>query len=211
MLSQVLCELYELVKTQPKGPGGSAAQAEGFSFEEKVSDTIFNVAKQIGDDEFVPFHARYELLNPTLSGNHYQFDASFLYQRVFFAIECKKKQIPTNENLYYFAAKLIDYEIVALHKGAISGIFLSTSKIGDAAKSYAIAYGIAAIDPNWPPLDYLISETPTATPLAKALQKLKVRITENVPSISFQNTANDPQKTIRRVSESPFEVVRKIL
>lgn len=193
MLKQILCSLYELIQVESsltdadRGP-----QGEGHDFESRVASSLFGLGKQYGSNHnFAALPARYMLREHTYSGNQYQFDAAFIYESVFFGIECKKKEITTNENLYYFGAKIIDYKLGKMKKNIV-GIFLSTSEIENAARNYALAYGITAIDPKWPPVEYLLSKTPENSPLFHALENLNSNVKRNSIMISAQPAWKEP-------------------
>ena len=140
---------------------------------------------------FTPLPSRQVLDWPTISGNQYQFDALFTTSEYTHAIECKRKKLTTNENLFYFNAKILDY-VLATKVRQLQGIFLSTAPIERSAKVYALGYGLTAIDPQTPPLDYLMGRTASEGPLGKALALLKQKIDGTIFTFSLDGRTHPP-------------------
>ena len=189
-VGKILCALYDAVKEESRREGERSPINEGHNFESRISDVVFAKTKEM---DFITYPPRYTLESSTASGNHYQFDASFLANGIFYGIECKRKKFSTNENLYYYNAKIMDYALSSGNK-RIEGIFLSTSPLENAARLYAIAYGLTAIDPNWPPIDYLLEQSIDDSQMTRALADLQQRVLNICPSFSIEQSSGNPEK-----------------
>jgi hypothetical protein len=192
LIDTILSLLYETVKSEVRN-GRKTSSKEGYAFEDRVSDAIFRLSKKLGFTSYPPRHI---LDWPSLSGNKYQFDASFSIDGVVYLVECKRKKFSSNENMFYFNAKLIDYLFAAGGQLPPEGIFLSTSPLERTARLYAIAYCIKAVDPEWPPLEHLLAALPAdskyRTPLTDLLQKIQ----ENKPSPFSNRPRRNPTELL---------------
>jgi hypothetical protein len=173
LVHEILDALYTLVRSE----AGKSGVKEGYEFEEKVSHKIYVTAKSLGIDTFPP---RYSPTLPTLSGNKYQIDASFLDHNTHYFIECKRREFSDNEHVYYFNGKILDYKLAATLPGSVKGVFLSTASVDDSSKAYAITYGMTIIDPESPSIEQMIASAPNGSKLRQALllheeKKLRAR------------------------------------
>jgi hypothetical protein len=184
--------LYETVRNEARY-GNKTSSEEGFAFEDRVSDSIFKMSKKLG---FTSYPSRHILDWPSLSGNKYQFDASFSIGDTVYLVECKRKKFSTNENMFYFSAKLMDYLFAADSHPPLEGIFLSTSSLERTARIYAIAYCVKAIDPEWPPLEHLIAGLPAGSKYRAPLAELLKKIQENKPSPFSKSPRRNPTELL---------------
>ena len=93
----------------------------------------------------------------------------------------------------YFNAKILDYALgsrIYNQNLVFKGIFLSTAKIKDNAKCYALAYGIVPVDPFTPPVEYMISSIKEDDPLRDDLIKFKRKISPTQPESLFISEIN---------------------
>lgn len=189
MIEPILSELYELIlgeKRKEKSENSTLKNKHsGYAFEDKVANRIFPVAKDLGFKLYPP---RYTPAFRTFSGSSYQIDVSFSKGPLFYAIECKEKEFSTNENLYYFNAKLLDYYL-AENMATVKGIYLSLSPIEETARIYALAYGLTAIDPQNPPLGYLRAKVLKDSEISKDLLRLEQQLESN--RTAFKHTINE--------------------
>ena len=110
---------------------------------------------------------------PTLSGNSYEFDASFSHKQTVYVVECKRRQLTVAEHVPYFVSKVLDHNIAIRGKGSgIRGIFLSSIDVGHASMQFGLAFGLKILTPEYPPLEELSSRCHDHEPLRRAIRKL---------------------------------------
>jgi hypothetical protein len=201
MIDPILCELYKLLlkeKRKERAPNFRRNKHMGYAFENEVANYIFPLVKDYGFKAYPP---RFTPSFKTLSGCRYQIDVSFSKGTSFYAIECKQKEFSTNENLYYFNAKLLDY-CFADTATSIFGIYLSVSTIEESARIYGLAYGLTVIDPDNPPLAYIRENVPKDSNMFEESIKLQQLLDSNRnsfktgPSETLASTINDRYKLL---------------
>lgn len=157
-IGSLLCRLYDLCVSKMDDKGGDRI-AKGHRFEDETSEQIYHFAR---DEGFDPNPPRTTLNLQTRSGNVHQFDASFRSGGEIFVVECKNTLEAAKDYLYVFNAKILDYvHALEPEQGlSIRGIFLSTVPVPYSAWRYGLAYGIRIVDPDSPPPEYVVKNSP---------------------------------------------------
>jgi hypothetical protein len=175
-IGPLLSRLYELCLSKATSKGGNRI-AEGHKFEDETAEEIYQFAL---DGGFEPDPPRNTLNLPTKSGNFHQFDASFRTQHnETFVVECKNTREAAMDYVYFFNAKIMDYQHAshADQRLNIKGIFLSTVPVTDNAWRYGIAYGVRIIDPDSPPPEHVLSNI-TDTTLGECFEGIVEKMEE---------------------------------
>jgi hypothetical protein len=145
---------------------------KGAQFEDEVSEHIYDVARDLG---YSPYKPRYTLELPTRSNNKHQFDAAFTSKDTYYLVECKNTQTAGMDYIYYFNSKILDYaHMNPMHK--FKGIFLCAAAIPDSAWRYSISYGLRLLDPDSPPIEYMISTCSDDLSLGKVLESYLAKL-----------------------------------
>jgi hypothetical protein len=157
-MEKILSSLYEIVCQEATKLSHKGMVKEAFQFEDKICDAIKFSAEK---DTYVS--SPREILNlPTFSGNKHQVDCFFTYNKITYVAECKRRQIATKDQIYYFNSILLDYVLglkVQHIDHFVKGIFISTAPIDDNSLRYCIVYAITVIHPDFPPMEYMLSKT----------------------------------------------------
>jgi len=166
--------LYALAKQEEVHPGSESRIKAGHSFEDETARIVYSKARECGLKAFPP---RQTIDLPTISGNSYQFDASFSHSNEIYVVECKRRQIPALEHVYYFGSKVMDHRLARRKNSPnVRGLFLSSVKVGQSSMQFGFAFGLVIIDPENPPLSELYTLCGKRPTLARALLRLQERI-----------------------------------
>jgi len=177
VVGEFLCRLYPLVCQVSEKYDG---RDKGRRFEDETSEEIYSLAYEQG---FQPNPPRLTLELPTISGNRYQFDASFRHDNTWYLVECKNTRTAAMDYVYYFNSKILDYLYATSNNDRFKGIFLSAVDVPDSAWRYSIAYGLRILDPISPPLELMINNCGRDMSLKVALE----RYLEKIKSLSLHN------------------------
>jgi hypothetical protein len=197
LIEKLLGSLYDLVVEESEKPVSGSRSKAGHGFEDATADEIVKRARELG---LKPNPPRYTPKLPTLSGNLYQYDASFIHSGVTFLAECKRREMTGREHVFYLGSRILDHVLGARLKGktlSIRGIFMSTTDLPESAWLYALAYGITILEPSSPPIEWIITRLAQDSVLRDPLQKL----VEDISGMS------DPMNPNRR--RSPQEVLKE--
>ncbi len=162
--------LYALTIEQSSRSKGESRIRAGHSFEDATAKSVYTYGRECGLEAFLPRHT---MNIPTLSGNSYQFDASFSHEQTVYVVECKRRQLSAAEHVPYFVSKVLDHSIAIRGKGSrIRGIFLSSVEVGQSSMQFGFAFGLKIINPEYPPLEELFFRCHGKEPLTRAIRKL---------------------------------------
>jgi len=130
---------------------------------------------------------RKELELPTFSGLKHQFDVSLPDNDLYWVIECKRKKSARAEKaqIYAFVAKLLDHTFGLKSNNLhykIKGVFVSSAKLTDPGRLFALSFGVIPIDPTLPPIEYLLTKAKTKA-LRVELEILKEKFSHTLPNL----------------------------
>jgi hypothetical protein len=169
-LDPLFRSLYALTRQQSVRAKGESRIRAGHSFEDATAQLVYSHSRQCGLKAFPP---RQIVNMPTLSGNSYEFDASFSHGDILYLLECKRRQLSAAEHVPYFASKVLDHGIAVRGKGTrIKGIFMSSVEVGPSSMQFGFAFGLRIITPSDPPLEELYSRCEDNGALKRAVHKL---------------------------------------
>jgi hypothetical protein len=173
-MEKILSSLYEVVCEEATKLSHKGIFKEAFQFEDKICGAI-----KFSAEKGIYVSPPREILNlPTFSGNKYQVDCFFTYNKITYAVECKRRQITTRDQIYYFNSILLDYVLgLKVHHidHFVKGIFISTAPIDDNSLKYCIVYAITVIHPDFPPIEYMLSKAADEN-LKRALMILQEKL-----------------------------------
>ncbi len=170
-LGPLYTALYALVKEEELHSSSESRITAGHSFEDETARIVYSKARECGIKAFPP-RQKFEL--PTVSGNSYQFDASFSHGNDIHVVECKRRQIPALEHVYYFGSKVLDHRLAQRKIGpSVKGAFLSSVKVGESSMQFGFAFGLLIIDPENPPLSELYARCKEGSALGRAVLRLQ--------------------------------------
>ena len=191
VVGEFLCRLYPIVcQVSEKFVG----RDKGRRFEDVTSEEIYTLAYEQG---FQPNPPRLTLDLPTISGNNHQFDASFRHDNIWHLVECKNTKTAAMDYVYYFNAKILDYQYASRTGDGVKGVFLSAVEVPDSAWRYSIAYGLRILDPVSPPLELMMKSCDEDPSLRVALG----RYLEKINSLSLNNWDLFDFNTVRMLEE----------
>lgn len=149
-----------------------ASSREGFSFEDRVSQRVYDYIRKYPVSVFPP---RSTLNYPTVSGLRHQFDGIVKEGNTFFVIECKRRGVALIDQVFSFNSKILDYALKDSFSTnfQIKGIFLCTAEITENIRKYALAYGIIPIDLTVPPIEFMLDKTREGDEIRKELIIMK--------------------------------------
>jgi hypothetical protein len=162
--------LYALTIKQSSRSKGESRIKAGHTFEDATAKSVYSYSRECGLEAFPPRHT---MNVPTLSGNSYQFDASFSHEQTVYVVECKRRQLTAAEHVPYFVSKVLDHSIAIQGKGSrVRGIFLSSVEVGQSSMQFGFAFGLKIISPEYLPLEELFFRSHGNEPLSRAIRKL---------------------------------------
>jgi hypothetical protein len=172
LIEVLLGSLYDLVVEESNKRVEGSKSIAGHGFEDTTADKIVRQAKDLG---LKPNPPRFTPRLPTLSGNLYQYDVSFVHNGVIFLAECKRRELTGREHVFYLGSRILDHVLGARLKGksiSVRGIFISTTDLPESAWLYALAYGITILEPSSPPIEWILTRLPPDSLLKNPLHKL---------------------------------------
>lgn len=197
MFADLTSFLFSLVKRESsKLAKNKPTTRSGFEFENFVANSLLEhfIKSRYGEKVYPP---RCELAYPTFSGIKHQFDNIVEFAKTFFVIECKRRKASAKDQILAFNAKILDYALgFVAHNLAfqIKGVFLSTAKISEGARSYALGFGMVPLDADCPWLDYMASKARKDCILQRQLDDLKVKLSFTLPALlDMPVSKRDPQ------------------
>ena len=196
LLYSILYELHTLVKEEASRGRLDHASKEGHLFEDKVSEKLREFEPQISEIE-----VRNILELPTFSGiKNHQFDCTFVFGGIQYAVECKRQSSGASKNqIYYFNSTITDHILGIKADGLsnqIRGIFLSTEDFGENSMIYGITNAIQVITPKFPPLGAILTQVKNDSDLAKMINQ----------TINHSPKRSPFYGTISRFEHSPAQI-----
>jgi len=169
---KLIVTLYNLLVEETKTLAKEASSREGFSFEDRVSQRLYENIRKYSVSVLPP---RSTLNYPTVSGLKHQFDGVVMDGNTFLVIECKRRGLALIDQVFSFNSKILDYALNDSFSSdfCIKGIFLSTARLTENIKKYALAYGILAIDSTLPPVEVMIDKMQIGDKMREELLEMK--------------------------------------
>jgi len=128
---------------------------------------------------------RKELELPSFTGQKHQFDITIPDGNLYWTIECKREQQVEKAQAYAFVAKILDHAlgVKLFHSNCeLRGIFVSQTRLKETIRKYLLCFGVLPMDPNLPPIEYLLERTGTKS-LRDELKMLKSQLSLSLPSL----------------------------
>lgn len=172
IIDKLIVALYNMLCEERETLDKKASSKEGFSFEDHVSQRVYQCIRKYPASVFPP---RSTLNYPTVSGLRHQFDGIAKDGNTIFVIECKRRGVALIDQVFSFNSKILDYALKDSFSSffQIKGIFLCTAEITENIRKYALAYGIIPIDPALPPLEFMLNKTREDDEIRQELIKVK--------------------------------------
>jgi hypothetical protein len=188
MIDRTIVLLFNLITKEGKPGLGEPRVRAGFALEEMVSQKAYECIRGYPGIAVLP--PRSTLNYPTVSGLAHQFDVVMRESNTFYVIECKRRGIASIDQIFSFNAKILDYAFKdSFNKNfSIKGVFLSTAKLTDNARKYALAHGIIPIDPSLPPIQFMIDRVKEEDTLYQELVGFKRVLMLPQPFMSRSDT-----------------------
>jgi len=172
VIDKVIIILYDVLSEESKVTTKKSSVKEGFSFEDRVSQKVYERIRGYPISVFPP---RSTLNYPTVSGLKHQFDGLMSDNNIFYVVECKKRGVTVIDQVFSFNSKILDYALEEefTKNFRIKGIFLCTARMNANIRKYALAHGILPLDLTLPSLQVMINKTEHNDRLRQELEELK--------------------------------------